>query len=355
VAALRIGLVGAGNIAGRYAAAIAKADELELVGATDPVAGRAEALVRPYGAVAYPSLAALLEDDTVETVVNLTSPQAHVEVSEAALDVRKHVHSEKPLALTYEDAFALVERAERNGVRLSSSPATLLGEAQQTVWKLIREGAIGKVRAVYAESNWGRIEEWHPDPRSLYAVGPLVDVGVYPLTIVTAMFGPVRRVQAFATTLEPERALLDGTSFVPESPDFVLASLELAEGVLVRLTASFYVGPSKQQGIELHGDEGSLYLPDWDVADSRIEQQARSGEYAAIPPVREPFHGLDWGRPLVDLAYAVEEGRPHRSSGEHAAHVVEVFDAVRSSLAQGGLAVDVRSDFPRPEPMDWAR
>ena len=347
--------MGAGNIAGRYAAAIAGADELELVGATDPVPGRAETLVRPYGGMAYPSLATLLEDDAVDTVVNLTSPQAHVEVSQAALDARKHVHSEKPLALTYEEASALVERATQNGVRLSSAPATLLGEAQQTSWKLIREGAIGDVRAVYAEANWGRIEEWHPDPRSLYAVGPLVDVGIYQLTIVTAMLGPVRRAQAFAKTLEPERKLLDGTSFSPESPDFVVASLELADGVLVRLTASFYVDPSKQRGLELHGDEGSLYLPAWDVADSRIEQQARGGEYATIPPVREPFHGIDWGRPLVDLAQAVEEGRPHRSSGEHAAHVVEVFDAVRGSLAQGGLPVDVHSDFPRPEPMDWAR
>ncbi|MCP9486173.1 MAG: Gfo/Idh/MocA family oxidoreductase [Gaiellaceae bacterium MAG52_C11] len=352
---MRVALAGAGNIADRYAAAIVNAPELELAGATDPVPGRAAALVAAQGGVEYPTLEALLADEAVDTVVNLTSPQAHFDVSEASLDAQKHVHSEKPLALTHDDARALVERARRNGVRLSSAPTTLLGEAQQTAWKLVREGAIGTVRAVYAEANWGRLEAWHPDSRSLYAVGPLVDVGVYPLTIVTAMLGPVRRVQAFAKTLEPERRLLDGTSFVPESPDFVVASVELAEGVLVRLTASFYVGPCKQRGLELHGDAGSLYLPTWAEADSLIEQQVRGGEYAKVAPVRRPFHGVDWGRALVDLAHAVDEGRPHRSSGEHAAHVVEVFDAVRRSLARGGLAVEVQSDFRRPEPMDWAR
>ena len=56
-------------------------------------------------------------------------------------------------------------RGER-GVRLSCAPATLLGEAQQTAWKLVRDGALGRVRAAYAEANWGRIERWHPDPRS---------------------------------------------------------------------------------------------------------------------------------------------------------------------------------------------
>ena len=134
----------------------------------------------------------------------------------------------------------------------------------------------------------------------------------------------------------------------------MLASLELADDVLVRITASFYVPPSKQHGLELHGDEGSLYLTAWDKADSRIELQLRGGEYATVPPVREPFHGIDWGRPLVDLAQAIEAGRPHRTSGKHGAHVVEVFAAVAASLAQGGLAVEVNSDFPRPEPMDWA-
>jgi predicted dehydrogenase len=350
---MRVALVGAGNIADRYAAAIVDANALELAGATDPVPGRAEALVAARGGVAYPSLAALLADGSVDTVVNLTSPQAHFEVSAAALEAGKHVHSEKPLALAHEEAVALVERARAGGVRLSSAPTTLLGEAQQTLWKLVREGAIGTVRAVYAEANWDRLERWHPDPRSLYAVGPLVDVGVYPLTILTAIFGPARRVQAFATTLEPERTLRDGTPFTPGAPDFVVAVLEHEDGPVTRLTASFYVGPSKQRGLELHGDAGSLWLPTWAEANSRVQLQERGGEYGTVPPVREPFDGIDWGRALVDLAQGIEEARPHRSSGEHAAHVVEVLNAVDASLERGG-PVEVRSDFSRPEPMEWA-
>jgi hypothetical protein len=41
-------------------------------------------------------------------------------------------------------------------------------------------------------------------------------------------------------------------------------------------------------------------------------------------------------------------------SAEHAAHVVEVLEAVKTSAAGGGV-VEVESDFPRPEPLDWAR
>jgi len=350
---LRIAVVGCGNIADPYAERIATADGLELVAATDVDVERAQAFAGRYGGIAYRTLDELLADDAVDTVVNLTIPTAHAAVTAAALEAGKHVHSEKPLALTYAEAAGLVELAQRRGVRLSSAPATLLGEAQQSAWKLIREGAVGRVRVVYAEANWDRLERWHPDPRGLYAVGPLVDVGIYPLAIMTAIFGPVRRVQAYATILEPERTHRQGWTFTLETPDFVVAALELQDGVVARLTASFYVGPSKQRGLEFHGDEGSLYMPTWAEFDSRLELQERGGEYRTVPPLREPYHGIDWSRALTDLAQAIDEDRPHRASGEQAAHLVEVLEAARTSLDHGD-AVDVRSDFPRPAPLEWA-
>jgi predicted dehydrogenase len=353
---VRIALVGCGNIADRYAEAITAAPRLTLVGATDLDPARAQRLVVTHGGGhAYATLDELLADVAIDTVVNLTVANAHAAVTRAALEAGKHVHSEKPLALRYADARALVELADRHGVRLSAAPATLLGEAQQTAWKLVRDGALGRVRVAYAEANWGLLESWHPDPRGLYEVGPLADVGVYPLMILTALFGPVRRVRGYATTLVADRVRKDGTPFRIDAPDFSVVTAELADGVVARLTASFYVPPSKQRGLELHGDGGSLYMPTWAEFDSRLELQPRGGDYAAVAPVREPYAGIDWSRALTDLAEAIDEGRPHRSTGEHAAHVVEVLEAARLSVERDGAAVEVHSDFRRPEPLEWAR
>ena len=41
-------------------------------------------------------------------------------------------------------------------------------------------------------------------------------------------------------------------------------------------------------------------------------------------------------------------------AGEHAAHVVEILNAVESSAGDGGT-IAVTSGFTTPEPMDWAR
>jgi len=353
--AVRVALVGCGNIARPYASTVAAIERLELAGATDIAPERAAALVDEFGGRSYETLDALLADKTIDAIVNLTIPLQHAAVTAACLDAGKHVHSEKPLARGYDEARQLVQRAASRGLCLSCSPATLLGEAQQTAWKLIREGAIGTVRAVYAEANWGRIEKWHPSPVSLYSVGALVDVGVYPLTLVTAILGPARRVVAYGTLLQPDRVTRDGVPFALEIPDFVVATLELAGGAVVRLTASFWVEQyGKQRGIEFHGDGGSLHLASWQNFDSPLELAVDGGGYAPAPLVREPYQGIEWGRAVLELADAVAERRPPRASGEQAAHVVEILSAIDESL-QGGGTVEIGSDFPQPTPMEWAR
>jgi predicted dehydrogenase len=347
-----VAFVGCGNIADRYVRQI-KGEGLDFVGAADALPGRAAAFVAEHGGVDYGSLEALLAADEVDVVVNLTAPQAHAEVTAAALEAGKHVHSEKPLALRHDEAQELVALAEARGVALGCAPATLLGEAQQTAWKLLREGAVGRVRVAYAEANWARIETWHPAPESLLAVGALVDVGVYPLSILTAIFGPARSVTAFAALLEPDRVRRDGVRFRLETPDWITAAVELADGTVARVTATFYVGASKQRGLELHGDDGSLYLATWGEADSRLELQARGGEYEPVPLLREPFPGIPFGRAVADLAEAVRDGRPPRASGSQAAHVAEILDAAKRSYEEGGR-VAITSEFEPPPPLDWA-
>jgi predicted dehydrogenase len=350
---VNVALVGCGNIAGRYAERIAASPVLELVGATDVLPARAVELVAEHGGRAYDTLEQLLGDDRVGLVVNLTAPEWHAAVTRAALEADKHVHSEKPLALRHGEAQALVELADERGLALGCAPATLFGEAQQTAWKLIREGALGRVRIVYAEANWGRIEVWHPTPESIYGVGAFVDVGVYPLTLLTAFFGPARSARAFATTLQPDRVRLDGTPFRLDVPDWVVALVELESGTVIRLTATFWVGPGKQRGLEIHGDDGSLHMATWAEADSRLELSPRK-DYVPVPLVRDPFPGIDWARPLEDLDEAVREGRRPRASGSHAAHVVEILDAIRESFLNGGCTVEVRSEFTPPAPLEWA-
>jgi len=137
---LGIGFVGCGKIAGPYAqSAVQHADRLKIVGAYDLAPGRAREFVGAHGGREFGSLEELLGCPEVEAVVNLSIHTAHAEVTRRVLEAGKHVHSEKPLATRRDEAQALVELAEKKKLLLGCSPFVILGEAQQTLWKAVRE------------------------------------------------------------------------------------------------------------------------------------------------------------------------------------------------------------------------
>ncbi len=355
---LGVAILGCGNIAEPYAQTLATYPEIKLIGVADMDVTRAEALAAKFGCRAYVSMEEMLADEAVELVVNLTIHHAHVETTTRCLEAGKHVHCEKPLALTYEEARAVVELARQKGLRLGCSPFTYMGEAQQTAWKIIRAGNLGQIRVAFAEVNWGRIEAWHPAPGPFYQVGALFDVAVYPLTMLTAFFGPVRQVWAYGTVVHPDRVTREGVSFHIDTPDFVVTVLELENGLVVRLTSDFYVSrhSSKQDGIEFHGDLGTLYLQSWHDFNVAVEM-AEFGQplqpVALIKPAYEGPRKVEWGRAVRDMAQALVENRPHRATGEQAAHVVEILNAITQSI-ETSQPVAVHSSFIPPAPMEWA-
>ena len=317
------------------------------------MAARAEELVAEHGGRAYASLDDVLADDAVDVVVNLTVPSAHAEVTRRCLEraststPRSRSRSAGPRRGSSPSTPA------EQGVRLSCAPATLLGEAQQTAWKLVRDGSLGRVRAAYAEANWGRIESWHPGPESLYEVGPLVDVAVYPITILTAMFGPARRVTAFATTLQAERTRLDGVRF-RSAPRLPRGSAG-ARGRRRRTRDGELLGRRAQAARDrVHGDEASLWMADFAGFGSRLQRTEDGTTYTPVPLPREPY-------PRHRLGAAA--GRPRRGAGEEPpaphgrrARGTRGRGARRARMSSTeGRPVELASDFPRPEPLEWAR
>ncbi len=356
---LRVAVVGCGNIANGYGEAMHTRPEIKIIGASDIDGSRSKTWTQKHGGRAYASLDEVLADPQVEAVVNLTIQQAHVEVVTRSLQAGKHVHSEKPLAPTYAEARALVALAGSKNLRLSCAPVTWLGEAQQTAWKLIRDGRIGMPRVAYATVDWSRIEQWHPNPAPFYAVGPVADVGVYPIALLTAWFGPVVRVVAGGGVIMPDRTTKDGKAFKLTTEDWTVSVLEFSGGLRARLTADFYVGePAENRAaLEIHGDAGSVSTT-WFSGAAPVRLGKFGERYRRVPPVRPPAgHGewyCDWSAGVFELWRALRFNQPHPTGGAHAAHVVDVIASVHQSIREG-KAVEIKSTFPAPQPLAWAK
>ncbi|TQQ79078.1 aldo/keto reductase [Halonotius roseus] len=331
--------VGAGSIASSYADGIADA-ELALAGVCDLDADRADAFAASHDCPAFGDLDVALDTLDAPLVVNLTSHAAHAEVTRTALAADRHVYSEKPLALDSETAGELVETARERDLALGCAPASVAGPTQQRARRLLGEGRLGPVQLAYAHAHVGRVTDWHDRPESFLAIGPLYDGGVYPLSLLVAWFGPVERVRV-ADSLDPwpERETQR-----PEADSHVEATLAFRDGPTVRLTASFYAPHRSREfyGLELHGDDGSLYLDNtgrMEPASDAVQYGGLGRSYTTVPP-QSPTDARDYIDAVEDLAASVAAGEPDRRTARRGAHVVAVCNAIQAAAADGG-PVDV--------------
>ena len=199
-----IGIVGCGNISGAYLKAMRDFPILDVRGVADLNAELAQARAAEF-AVPAQDLDALFADPTVEIVVNLTIPQAHVAVAMRALDAGKHTYSEKPLGVTFAEGRRLAEAAAAKGLRIGAAPDTFLGGGHQTA-----AGGAGRGADRPAGGRDGHLqnpghERWHPNPAFYYKKGggPVLDMAPYYVTALVNLLGPVAEVAGFAATPRP--------------------------------------------------------------------------------------------------------------------------------------------------------
>lgn len=353
-----IGIVGCGDISGAYARSIlTHPDDLKIVGVYDIVSNQAKEFVKQFGGYVFHNMEELLDSSQVELVVNLTTPNAHAKVTHQALEAGKHVYSEKPLATNRKEGLELIRIAKEANLLLGCSPFVILGEAQQTLWKVIREGMIGQVLEVTADVMHGRTESWHPNPIPFYSsgVGPMIDVGCYPLSVLTSILGPVSSVQGMAKIRIPERIIATGPQrgkkFTVATPDHITGLLEFANGVGGRITASFVVGKSACSGIEMHGTKGSLRITSATAFDSEIKFCAiGEKKWHKIPFISEPYHGIEWSRGLLDIGDAIRNSRPVRCTGTQANHILDISLGILES-SKSGCRKHIKTTFEPPNPV----
>lgn len=348
----RVGIVGLGVISRQYLATLAGRPEVTVTAVADLDAARAGTVAAELpGARALP-VAELLAASDVQTVLNLTIPAAHAEVALGAIGQGKQVYGEKPLAATFAEATTVLEAAARAGVSIGCAPDTVLGSGIQTARAAIDGGLIGRPLSASAVMVTPGHERWHPNPDFYYQPGggPLLDMGPYYLSALVQLLGPIRTVTGASARLRDERVIGSGPRAgerIPVGVDsHVTGVLEHAGGALSTITTTFDGVRTTAAPIEVHGETGTLAVPD----PNRFDGDARVFELG----------GTDW-RPLTPAAGYVGGGRgiglldqitadsrrPPRAGGELALHVLEAMTALLRSAAEG-RRIELTTTAERP-------
>lgn len=370
---LGVGIIGCGNISSAYCELAPMYRAIEVRACADLDNAVAEARASEFGLAAR-SIDQLLASDDIDIILNLTVPAAHAEVSLRAIEAGKHVYSEKPFVLGVTEGRALCEKAAERGLRVGSAPDTFLGGSHQQARSLVDSGAIGRVSSATAHVMSRGMEHWHPNPGFFYQPGggPVLDVGPYYITNLVQLLGPVARVQAMCATPATERIVTAEDRQVDRvpvgTPTTVHAILEFAAGTVATLGASWDVPRHTHPFMELHGERGSIALPDPNFFSGELELWRTSDEREALEPSTHPFNKINFednnGVPranyrasgLADMATAILEGRDHRCNDALAVHVVDVMNSILEA-GESHRSIDLCTSCVRPEALsaDQAR
>jgi len=348
-----IGIVGCGKISGIYLQNLSTYAGIRVVACADIDVQRAEVQAERYGVPRACSVEALLSDADVDIVVNLTIPAAHGTVGLAALHAGKSVYNEKPLALNRDEAQRMLAVARERGLRIGGAPDTFLGGGLQTCRKLLDDGAIGVPVAATAFMMSHGHESWHPNPDFYYQMGggPMFDMGPYYLTALVATLGPVRRVTGSARITVPERAItsqpLAGTNIKVNVPTHVAGVLDFASGPIATIVTSFDVWSANVPRLEIYGSDGTLSLPDPNTFGGPVRlRRAGEQEWSEVPLTHGNISNSR-GLGVLDMARAIQQGRPHRANGDLASHVLATMQAIHEA-SERGVHSDLLEQCERP-------
>ncbi|MGM7680433.1 Gfo/Idh/MocA family protein [Microbacterium sp. A94] len=341
-----IGIVGLGVISAQYLETLRAHPGVQVVAVADLNVERAAEVAAGIPGCRALTVDELVADPDVQTVLNLTVPAAHAEVALAALGRGKNVYGEKPLAPGLAAAQSILDAA--GSAWVGCAPDTVLGTGIQTARAAIDEGVIG--RPVAATATWVSAghESWHPNPDFYYREGggPLLDMGPYYLTSLFHFLGPVARVSGVSSRPKAVRRIGSGPRVGEEIPveidTHVTGVLEHVGGAVSTVTFSFDGAATDAAPLEVHGETGSLSVPDPNQFSGDVRlRRPREKEWMPVEPRAGYVNG---GRGIGLLDFVAGGGR---ADGTIALHVLEIMTSLMES-ARIGRRIEVTTTAERP-------
>lgn len=351
---MRVGVIGAGAISDIYLEnMIRRFGNLEVTGCASRTMESARRKAEKYG-IAAMTVEEMLRDSSIEMIVNLTPPAAHFSLIKRALEAGKHVYTEKVLALNCAQANELAALADAKGLRLGSAPDTFLGAALQIAAEAVEDGTIGTVTGFAAMLNrdLGMVYEgleFLIQPGGGFGY----DLGIYYLTALMSILGPVAEVCGMVQTNRPQRTYRQpghpkyGQTFEIRNENLMAAVIRMQNGALGTLLFNGDCIFPQRPFLTIQGTGGILYLPDPNQFGGDVRLLYANAQVEEILPCRHGFTENLRGLGAAEMAAAIREGRPHRASKEMACHALELLDGIVAS-SEAGTFYRMTTAFAKP-------
>ncbi len=349
---IKIGIIGCGSVSGVYLPHLMNSPYVEVVSVCDIKPERAKARAEEFNVPnQYPHIDQMMAGAEFELLLNLTDMQEHGRLNKIALMHGKHIWSEKPLANTYREGLELVQLAKQQGLRIWGAPAVVNSPQFAFMARQVNEGKIGMVAAAHA--HYGHLgPHWSAFFYEKLG-GSMPDLGVYNLTTLTGLLGPVKSVAAMTNILTPERTVEDKGTIKVEAEDNASILMEHYSGAISHVMCGFnYFDPYGHQGlgqdkptVSLVGTRGAMHLIGYDWMPFAVEMATIDHEEPQRLATDPGSYVWQEGASIISESLA--EGLEPLINVEHSLHILEIIEAARKSQ-ETGQRILLESKFPYP-------
>ena len=318
---MKVASVGLGWWSDVLADAIKRSGKLEIVTCFSRSESKREAFAKKYGCGVSRTFEQVLENRSVEGIINTTPNDAHLETTAAAARAGKHVFLDKPIANTIADGRAITGACRKAGVVLAVGYQRRRESQFRWLRKQIEAGVFGKL--VNAESNISRdragkidLGSWRYQASGMPG-GVMLQIGIHYTDVLEYLVGPVVAVSARLAQL-----VLPG-----DNPDVASLVLEHENGALSTLNAS-YASASEYYVMNIYGKEATAC---YDFHQGlRVLKRNGTGFASVESPKNDPLV-----EELEEFAAAARDGPPPEMSGERATASLAVIRAGILSAKEG--------------------
>jgi myo-inositol 2-dehydrogenase/D-chiro-inositol 1-dehydrogenase len=319
---MRVGIVGAGTM-GEVHAAAWRAIGAELVGCTSLRLAQREALAKRYGIRAFAHYAELL--DWVDIVDICVPTSLHGPMVFQAAKANKHVICEKPIALTIEDATAMIQACDQARVRLFVGMVVRFFPQYRSAKELVANGQLGQlgvIRLKRASYPPAIQDNWYVDESR--SGGMVIDLMIHDFDYARWLAGEVDRVYA-----------LTGQS-TNGSAQYTQAILRFRSGAMALVEGGWANPPGVfRTAFDISGSDG---LIEWDSDQAPTVRTFFSPSAGETAAVGLPVSGLTEDPYTAEIRHAyqaIKSRAPFEVTAEDALQSLRIALAVKESVATG--------------------
>lgn len=332
----RVGIIGCGNIFPMHSVSVERVPNAKLVAVCDNKEERAKAQAKKYNCAYYLDYKKMIDDENLDAVHICTPHYLHAPMTIYAVEKGVHVLTEKPMAISKEDAYEMIDTAKKNNVTLGVIFQNRYNPGPKLIKRVLESGELGKILSAKMFLTWKRTDTYYSksDWKGTWdkeGGGVVIDQAIHTLDVTRWLIN---------SELDyVDASIANRTHHLIDVEDVAEGIIKFKNSVMASFYFNNYYTYDAPVEIELHCEHGVAKM----ISDTGIVTFLDGRELKAAPDTREfidygdvkDYWGVSHIRQIANFYDALDKGIQPDITGKDAVKTQELVCGIYQSGKSG--------------------